>query len=144
MKNIFSFAWRKYIFSPKYVHFCVLVCISIFPDIKVHFSSGFRGIRDMALSRLCMALKNFQEKIKAAKPSRMALTIGQCSGHKWRYVHERYGDLPPLYVAASLTSSFLQHSTCTSIWNQTMKYFWRWFEYISAKLQVYWREENFQ
>ena len=41
---------------------------------KVHFSAGFRGIGDMALSRLCMALKNFQEKIKAAKPSRMALT----------------------------------------------------------------------
>ena len=99
------------------------VCISVNCDKisefqvenKVHFSAGFRKIGDMALRRLCMALKNFQEKIKAAKPSRMALTIGQGSGHKWCYVHERYGDLPPLYVAASLTSSFLQHSTCTSI-----------------------------
>ena len=38
-----------------------------------------------------MALENFQEKNKAAKPLRMALKMDQGGGHKWRYVHERYG-----------------------------------------------------
>ena len=66
---------------------------------KVHFSAGFRKIGDMALRRLCMALrqlcmvlKTFEGKYKAVKATCMALKIGQGSGHKERYVHEKYDD----------------------------------------------------
>ena len=52
---------------------------------KVDFFAGFRKIGDMVL-------KNFEGKYKAVKATCMALKIRQGSGHKWRYVHEKYDD----------------------------------------------------
>ena len=63
------------------------ICInfSVILGYKVHFSAGFQKIGNMAL-------KNFEGKYKAVKATCVALKIGQGSGHKWRYVHEKYDE----------------------------------------------------